>query len=142
MDANTLSNQIIGAAIEVHRQLGPGLLENAYQNALAYEMHLKNIPFEPQKSIPVIYKGVALDCDYRVDFLVGDLVIVELKAVDQVIDVHKAQVLTYLKLTGCSLGLLINFNVTKLINGLERLVLGSPPKTPFPGQRTNLILKE
>jgi len=135
MDANALSNHIIGAAIEVHRQLGPGLLETAYQKALACEMQLQNIPFEAQKTIPVIYKGVALDCEYRLDFLVGRLVIVELKAVEQILEVHKAQMLTYLKLADCNLGLLINFNVTQLIKGLERIVLGSQPEKPFPGQR-------
>ncbi len=123
MDENTLSNQIIGAALEVHRQLGPGLLESAYEECLAYELSLRNIPFERQKPVPVVYKGVQLDCGFRLDLLVGDLVVVELKAVDALMPIHQAQVLTYLKLTGCKLGLLINFNVLRLREGIKRMVL-------------------
>ena len=123
MDENTLSNQIIGAALEVHRQLGPGLLESAYEECLAYELSLREIPFERQKPIPVVYKGIRLDCGFRVDLLVGGLVIVELKAVDLLMPIHQAQVLTYLKLTGCKLGLLINFNVLRLREGIRRVVL-------------------
>ncbi len=123
MDENTLSNQIIGAALEVHCQLGPGLLESAYEECLAYELSLREIPFERQKPIPVVYKGIRLDCGFRVDLLVGGLVIVELKAVDLLMPIHQAQVLTYLKLTGCKLGLLINFNVLRLREGIRRVVL-------------------
>jgi GxxExxY protein len=123
MDENALSKEIIGAAIEVHRHLGPGLLESAYEQCLAHEFHSRGIPFEQQKPVPVAYKGVKLDCGFRVDFLVGGLVVVELKAVDELDDVHGAQVLTYLKLTGCKLGILLNFNERRLSDGIKRLVL-------------------
>ena len=125
MDENTLSHQIIGAAIEVHRQLGPGLLESAYEECLAYELSLRQIAFERQKPVPVVYKQVHLNCGYRLDFLVSGIVIVELKAVDALtFFVHEAQVLTYLKLTRCKLGLLLNFNVPVMRGGIKRLVLG------------------
>ncbi len=123
MDENALSKLIIGAAIEVHRALGPGLLESAYEECLAHELGLRQIPFERQKSIPVTYKGISLDCGFRVDLLVDNLVIVELKTVDRLAAIHEAQVLTYLKLTGCKLGLLLNFNELRLRNGIQRLVL-------------------
>jgi len=123
VDEDELSNQVIGAAIEVHRHLGPGLLESAYQQCLAYEFSERGIPFELEKPAPVEYKGVRLDCGFRLDFLVGGLVIVELKAVDQLTPVHQAQVLTYLRLTGCKLGLLLNFNEWRLADGIKRLVL-------------------
>ncbi len=118
-----LTGQIIGAAIEVHRELGPGLLESVYQTCLARELALRKVPYEQEKSLPVEYKGTLLDCGYRLDFVVADKVIVELKAVDKVRPVHQAQLLTYLKLTGCKVGLLINFNVPILKNGIKRLVL-------------------
>jgi GxxExxY protein len=121
---DVLSKAIIGAAIEVHRQLGPGLLESAYEECLAHEFSLCNIPFERQKPIPVTYKTVQLDCGFRLDFLVDSLVVVELKAVDRLASVHQAQMLTYLKLTECRLGLLFNFNVTMLRDGIKRVVLG------------------
>jgi len=121
---NAISGAVIGAAIEVHRALGPGLLESAYEACLAYELTERDIPFERQKPIPILYKGVALDAGFRADLLVDGLVVVELKAVDALAPVHEAQVLTYLKLTGCKLGLLINFNVPVLKHGLKRLVLG------------------
>lgn len=124
MDENTLSKQIIGAAIEVHRQLGPGLLESAYEECLAYELSLRQVPFERQKPVPVVYKQVHLDCGFRLDLLVGSLVVVELKAVDALTSVHEAQVLTYLKLTGCKLGLLLNFNVPVMRDGIKRLAMG------------------
>lgn len=123
MDENALSNVIIGAAIEVHKQLGPGLLEAAYEECLAYELGQRQIRFERQKPIPVVYKDVRLDCGFRVDLLVENLVVIELKAVDGLTAVHDAQVLTYLKLTGCKLGLLLNFNVLRMRNGIKRLVL-------------------
>jgi GxxExxY protein len=124
MHENELSKRVIGAAIEVHRQLGPGLLESAYEECLAYELQLRGIPFERQKALPLTYKDVRLDAGFRVDFLVDGKVVVELKATDALAPIHKAQVLTYLRLTGCKLGLLINFNVPLLKDGVKRLVLG------------------
>ena len=118
-----LTSQIIGAAIEVHRGLGPGLLESAYQACLAREFSLQSLPFEQEKPLPVEYKGTRVDCGYRLDFIVAGKVVVELKAVDAVQKVHEAQLLTYLKLTGCRVGLLINFNVPVLEDGIKRMVL-------------------
>ncbi len=123
MDENALSNVIIGKAIEVHKQLGAGLLESAYEACLAYELTLAGIRFERQKPIPVKYKEIELDCGFRVDLLVDHLVIVELKAVDELTPIHDAQVLTYLKLTGCKLGLSFNFNVVRLHHGIKRFAL-------------------
>ncbi len=116
-----LTEKIIGAAIEVHRTLGPGLLESAYQECLAQELTLRKVPFAKEKNLPVEYKGVHVDCGYRIDFLIDNQVIVELKAVEAVLPIHRAQLITYLKLTGCKVGLLINFNVQQLIKGIERL---------------------
>jgi GxxExxY protein len=118
-----LTREIIGAAIEVHRALGPGLLESAYQKCLARELALRGLAFEQEKELPVEYKGTLLDCGYRLDFLVAGKVVLELKAVDEIHPVHKAQLLTYLKLTGCQIGLLINFNVPLLKQGIHRMVL-------------------
>lgn len=118
-----LSREIIGAAIEVHKQLGPGLLESAYEHCLAHELSLRNIPFERQKPMPVVYKGVRLDCGYRLDLLIDNLVVVDLKAVDKIHPVHEAQMHTYLKLANCKLGLLLNFNVLLLKRGIKRIVL-------------------
>ena len=118
-----LTGRIIGAAIEVHQALGPGLLESASQASLAREFSLRNILFESQKILPVDYKGIRLECGYRLDFLVADKVVVEIKAVDIVHPIHEAQLLTYLKLTGCRVGLLINFNVPTLTEGIKRMVL-------------------
>jgi len=118
-----LTGRIIGAAIEVHRALGPGLLESAYQVCLAQELSLQGLIFEREKPLPVEYKGLQLDCGYRLDFIVDGKVVVELKAVDKIHPVHEAQLLTYLKLTGCRVGLLINFNVPVLKNGIKRMVL-------------------
>ena len=118
-----LTGQIIGAAIEVHRELGPGLLESAYQACLAREFSLRNLPFEQEKPLPVEYKGARVDCGYRLDFIVAEKVVVELKAVNAVQKVHEAQLLTYLKLTGCRVGLLINFNVPVLKDGIKRMAL-------------------
>jgi GxxExxY protein len=118
-----LTEQIIGAAIEVHRALGPGLLESAYQTCLAHEFSIRGLTFEQQKPLPVEYKGTRLDCGYRLDFLVADKVVVELKAVDELHPVHEAQLMTYLKLTGCKVGLLINFNELLLKEGIRRRVL-------------------
>jgi GxxExxY protein len=124
VNEDALSNQVIGAAIEVHRQLGPGLLESAYEECLAREFTLQGLAFERQKPLPLVYKGCSLDCGFRVDFLVDKAVIVELKAVAELGPVHTAQVLTYLRLTGCKLGLLLNFNAWRLKDGIKRVALG------------------
>lgn len=118
----SLTKNIIGAAIEVHKTLGPGLLESAYQACLARELSLMNIPFEQELNLPVEYKGVKVDCGYRIDFVVDKSTVVELKAVAEILPVHKAQLLTYLKLTGIKTGLLINFNVPILTRGITRMV--------------------
>jgi GxxExxY protein len=122
-EINILTEAVIGAAIDVHRELGPGLLESAYQRALAHELGLRRIPFEQQRPCPVQYKGLVIADAYRLDFLVDGLVVVELKAVDALLEVHDAQVLTYLKFTGCHIGLLMNFRSTTLTKGLRRLAL-------------------
>ena len=123
MDENAISKEIIGAAIEVHKILGPGLLESAYQECLARELTLRGIKFEREKTLPLEYKGVRLECGFRVDFLVEKLVIVELKAVENVLPIHQAQVLTYLKLLNIKLGILLNFNVPMMKAGIKRLAL-------------------
>ena len=120
---NTRTEQVIGAAIEVHRLLGPGLLESAYQRALAHELVLRQIPFEQQKLCPIQYKDLIVDDAYRLDFVIDGLVVVELKTVDTLLEVHDAQVLTCLKFTGCRIGLLMNFRSTILTKGLRRLAL-------------------
>ena len=122
-EINPLTEQVIGAAIEVHRDLGPGLLESAYQRALAYEFRLRSIPFEEQRFCSITYKDLVIDDAYRLDFLVGGLVVIELKAVDTLLDVHEAQVLTYLRFSHCRIGLLLNFRSTVLTRGLRRLAL-------------------
>ena len=119
---NPTTHEIIGAAIEVHRHLGPGLLESAYMPCLQYELATRKLRFVAERSIPIIYKEMQLDAKYRIDLLVEDVVIVEVKSIDCVMEIHKAQVLTYMRLTGCPAGLLINFNVAKLIDGVTRLV--------------------
>lgn len=123
MKINEVSNLIIGAAIEVHRRLGPGLLESAYEESLAREFTLRQIPFERQKPLVVKYKGTTLECGYRLDFLVWDMVVVELKAIEVLLPVHSAQLLTYLRLGGWQAGLMLNFNVSALKKGIKRLVL-------------------
>ena len=123
MDENELSNKIIGAAIEVHKHLGPGLLESAYEGPLAYELNLRGISFQRQVVLPVVYKDMEPNCDYRLDFLVENKVIVELKSVESLLPIHEAQCLTYLKLSGCKLCLLINFNEVFLKDGIRRVVL-------------------
>ena len=117
-----LTSQIIAAAIEVHRTLGPGLLESAYEQCMAQELRMRGIAFECQVPLPVKYKGVILDCGYRVDFIVERTVVVELKAIEQLQAVHEAQLLTYLKLGGWHIGLLMNFNVPLLKDGIKRMV--------------------
>jgi GxxExxY protein len=119
-----LTDQIIGAAIEVHSALGSGLLESTYQACLAHELNLRGLSFEIEKSLPVIYKGLRLDQGYRVDLVVAGRVVVELKAVPQIQSIHEAQLLTYLKLSGIRVGLLINFNTKRLKDGIRRFVVG------------------
>ncbi|MDO8744491.1 MAG: GxxExxY protein [Candidatus Brocadiaceae bacterium] len=114
----------MGAAIEVHRTLGPGLLESAYEECLCKELTLQKISFERQRPLPLEYKGVKLECGYRLDLLVDDTVVLEVKAVDAIISIHEAQLLTYMKLGGWKVGLLINFNVPVLKQGIKRLVIG------------------
>ncbi len=118
-----LTGQIIGAAIEVHRELGPGLLESAYQACMAYELTLRRLVFESEKPLLIIYKGQPIDCAYRLDFVIDSRIVVELKAVESIEAVHEAQLLTYLKLTGHRVGLLINFNVPVLTKGIRRFAL-------------------
>ncbi len=118
-----ITNQIIGAAIDVHRELGPGLLESAYESCLCYELSTRHVPFVHQVPIPVVYKSVRIYCGYRADLVVAEKVIVELKAIDSIADLHKAQLLTYLRITGMKVGLLLNFNIAVLKNGIVRVVL-------------------
>ncbi|MGA2668655.1 MAG: GxxExxY protein [Ignavibacteria bacterium] len=119
-----LPNKIIGCAIEVHKLLGPGLLESAYESCLCYELSKNDIRFQKQVELPVIYKESRIDVGYRIDVLVEDFIILELKAIDVVLPVHKAQLKTYLKLSEKWLGLLMNFNVELMKNGIERIVYG------------------
>ena len=118
-----LTGQVIGAAIEVHRILGPGLLESAYEECLCRELELRNLPFHRQEALPVLYKGVEIDCGYRLDVVVDNEVILELKSCSSLEPIHEAQLLTYLRLTGIKVGLLINFNVPTLRDGIKRLVI-------------------
>jgi GxxExxY protein len=118
-----LTKQIIGSAIDVHRELGAGLLESAYEECLCHELHLRNLGFQRQVSLPVMYKRLALDCGYRLDIVVQDLVVVEVKSVEQILPIHQAQLLTYMRLSKKKVGLLINFNVAVLKNGIVRRVL-------------------
>jgi GxxExxY protein len=120
---NELTEEIIGAAIEVHRELGPGLLESAYQQALSHEFRLRALGFQEQALCPVHYKDLAIDDAYRLDFLVEETVVVEIKAVEALLEVHEAQVLTYLRFTGRRVGLLLNFHSVTLTRGLKRLAL-------------------
>jgi GxxExxY protein len=122
-ERDPVTGAVIAAAIEVHRLLGPGLLESIYQRALCHEMHLRGLPFQGQQPVPVAYKGVNLGDDLRLDLVVADQLIVELKAVDKLLPIHEAQLITYLKLTGLRVGLLINFNVRLLKEGIKRIVL-------------------
>ena len=121
MEENEISDKIIGCAIQVHRELGAGLLESSYEACLYYELVQSGLFVERQKALPLIYKEVNLDCGYRIDLLVENKVIVEVKSVDALHDVHMAQILTYLKLSECKLGLLVNFNVSLLKNGIKRV---------------------
>src|SRR5271166_623192 len=121
LGSNTLTGKIIGAAIDIHRALGPGLLESAYEACLIYELRLKKLKIESQKSIPIFYKDVMLDCGYRADLVVENQVIVEIKSISSLAAIHEAQLLSYLKLSGCKIGLLINFNVKYLKEGIRRM---------------------
>ncbi len=123
MEFDYLSKQVIGCALEVHRVLGPGLLESTYEQCLARELSLASIPFKLQVPLPVKYKNVIIDCGYRIDVLVKDKLIIEIKSVKKIIDVHRAQLLTYMKLSGIGIGLLMNFNVELFKTGLKRFVL-------------------
>jgi len=123
LEFDELSNRVIGCAIEVHRNLGPGLLESAYEQCLAREFSLADVNFEIQKSIPISYKGIQLDCGYRLDLFVENRLILEIKSVDKLLPIHEAQILTYMKLAKVSVGLLINFNVELLKEGIRRFVL-------------------
>ena len=120
MEINQITERIIGCAIEVHRFLGPGLLESAYEECLAFELQTSGLIIERQKAVPVIYKEIKLDCGYRIDILVENIVVLELKTIDEFNPVHEAQILTYLKFSEKKIGLLINFNVTLLKDGLRR----------------------
>ena len=122
MNLSDLTHRIIGAAIEVHRQLGPGLLESAYEECLCRELQLRHIKFERQKPIPIVYKDVQLQCGYRIDILVEGNIVLELKSIEQLAPIHEAVVLTYLKLSGYTLGLLINFHVPILKDGIRRYI--------------------
>jgi GxxExxY protein len=122
MQINEITHKIIGCAIEVHKTLGPGLLESAYEECLAFELDKKGLVFRRQQPTPVIYKDIKLDCGYRIDLLIENSVVVELKVVDEFCPVHEAQILTYMKFSNMKYGLLINFNVTTLRNGIRRFV--------------------
>ncbi|MCX6339927.1 MAG: GxxExxY protein [Candidatus Aureabacteria bacterium] len=123
MKYSDLTEKVIGCAIEVHRALGPGLLESAYEQCLARELELCNTPFEVQVPLPLEYKGIRLDCGYRIDMVVDKKLIVEIKSVEEIMGIHEAQLLTYMKLAKIEVGLLINFNVAILKEGLKRFVL-------------------
>ena len=123
---NQITERVIGAAIAVHRALGPGLLESAYEACLLYELTQQGLKVESQKPLPVVYREVKLDCGYRLDLLVEDAIIVELKSVDRLVPIHTAQLMSYLKLSGCKVGLLIKFNETLLKNGIVRKVNDFP----------------
>ncbi len=125
MSENEISSKIIGAAIEVHKQLGPGLLESTYETCLTYELKQMGLDVKQQQALPVVYKEVKLDAGYRIDLLVENKVIVEIKSVDALADIHTAQLLTYLKLKDLKLGLLINFNSVRVIDGLKRILNGN-----------------
>ena len=124
LGVNKITELVIGAAIEVHRHLGPGLLESAYEECLCRELALRNTPFDRQVALPISYKGLQLDCSYRVDLLVENMLVVELISVELLLPIHEAQVLTYIRLGGWKVGLLLNFNVPVLKRGIKRLVLG------------------
>ena len=123
MIENTITEKIIGCAIEVHKHLGPGLLESAYEECLFYELQSTGLNVKKQVALPLIYKEIKLDAGYRIDLLVEDRVIVEVKSVDAIADIHKAQLMTYMKLAGIKVGLLVNFNVIRLKDGIVRWII-------------------
>ncbi|MEJ2032537.1 MAG: GxxExxY protein [Deltaproteobacteria bacterium] len=123
MEQDPVTGKVIGCAIEVHRALGPGLLESAYQQCLAHELHLQGIAFQLEHPLPVEYKGIKLDCGFRIDLLAENRLVIELKAVEAIKSIHAAQLLTYMKLSGVGTGLLINFNVELLKDGIKRFKL-------------------
>ena len=123
MEINQITEKIIGCAIEVHKQLGPGLLESAYEECLFYELINKGLNVKKQLALPLVYKEIKLDAGYRIDLLVENKVIIEIKSVDAIADIHKAQLMTYMKLANIKLGLLINFNVTRLKDGIVRWII-------------------
>lgn len=123
MDINQITGEVLRCAYDVHTELGPGLLESAYEHALVFELVAKNFEIEVQKALPLIYKGNRLDCGYRIDILVENRVILEIKAVDKIHDIHKAQILSYMKLAKIDYGLLINFNVLRLKHGIKRFTI-------------------
>ncbi len=123
MKFDELSGKIIGCAIEVHKNLGPGLLESAYERCLSYELNTKGLKHEVQKELPIDYKGLMLDAGYRIHIIVENSIIVELKSCEKTLPIHEAQILTYMKLAGVSVGLLFNFNVIKVKDGIKRFVL-------------------
>ena len=125
---NKITEAIIGAAMNVHRALGPGLLESAYEACVLHELAQVGLKVVQQKPLPVIYRGVTLDCGYRLDLMVEGEVIVEIKSIEKLLPIHKAQLMSYLKLAGCNVGLLINFNVEVLKQGIQRVVSGFPDK--------------
>jgi GxxExxY protein len=131
---NGITERIIGAAIQVHRELGPGLLESAYQTCLKHELEYQGLSCRSEVELPVAYRGITLDCGYRIDLLVNETVVVELKTVESILPVHEAQLLTYLKLSKCPAGLLINFFVSKLKDGVKRMV-NDFPSSPSASQR-------
>ena len=124
LGVNKTTEAVIGAEIEVHRHLGQGLLESAYEECLCQELKLRNIPFKRQVPLPINYKGIQLDCSYRIDLLVNDELVVELKAIDQLLPIHDAQVTTYMRLGGWKVGLLLNFGLPTLKQGIKCIVLG------------------
>ena len=130
MDVNKITENIIGASIEVHKALGPGLLESAYEECLCFELKSHKIPFKRQVPLPVSYKSVYLECGYRVDVVLADRLILELKTVEKILPIHEAQLLTYLKLSGIRTGLLLNFYTTLLKDGIKRMVLSQNETTP------------
>lgn len=136
-DLNDLSGQIIGACIEVHKALGPGLLESAYEECLCHELSLRKLKFARQVPLPISYKGARLDCAYRMDLVVEDSVILELKAVEALLPIHEVQLVTYLKLSGKQVGLLVNFHVVVLKDGIKRRVNNFDEKlsSPLPARR-------
>ena len=123
LELEQLTEAIIGAAIDVHRELGPSLLESAYEECLCHELHLRGLRFQRQVDLPVTYKGLKLDCGYKLDVVVEAQVVLELKSIEQILPIHHAQLLTYLRLSGKRIGLLMNFNVAVLKNGIVRRVL-------------------